>query len=409
MTRLAIVSTHPIQYNSPIFELLAAKIDIKVFYTYSQRENDFFDKDFGVDIQWDIPLLKGYKYTFVQNTASKPGLDHFRGIKCPALIRSIEEWGATQLLVFGWNYQAHFRAMRYFKGKIPVLFRGDSTLLDFEVKSIYTLLSGIKNKAGKQSFIANFKSFAKYKLRKNILTYIYKHIDKALYVGQNNKAYYLKHGVKEHQLKFVPHAIDNQRFFDNDERKYEEKAAVWRTKLGLHSDDVVLLFAGKFESKKAPQFLLHAFNKVKNEIPHLRLVLLGSGPQEDVLKKMGEDNKQIFFLPFQNQSQMPVVYRLSNIFCLPSKGPGETWGLAVNEAMACGRPVLVSDKVGCAVDLVNSPSMTFKSGDMDDFTAKLKTMVSQYDNKHSETLIKQISDWNFNHICKAILQSVEEE
>ncbi len=50
---------------------------------------------------------------------------------------------------------------------------------------------------------------------------------------------------------------------------------------------------------------------------------------------------------------MPILYRLGNVFCLPSKGPGETWGLAVNEAMASSRPVIVSNKVGCAADLVS--------------------------------------------------------
>jgi glycosyltransferase involved in cell wall biosynthesis len=49
---------------------------------------------------------------------------------------------------------------------------------------------------------------------------------------------------------------------------------------------------------------------------------------------------------------MPVVYRLGDLFVLPSSH-GETWGLAVNEALACGRPVLVSDRVGCARDVVN--------------------------------------------------------
>jgi len=56
-------------------------------------------------------------------------------------------------------------------------------------------------------------------------------------------------------------------------------------------------------------------------------------------------------LPFQNQSRMPVVYRLGDLLVLPS-AYGETWGLAVNEAVACGRPVLVSDRVGCAADVV---------------------------------------------------------
>jgi glycosyltransferase involved in cell wall biosynthesis len=57
-------------------------------------------------------------------------------------------------------------------------------------------------------------------------------------------------------------------------------------------------------------------------------------------------------LPFQNQSHMPIVYRLGDVFVLPS-AHGESWGLAVNEALACGTPVIVSDRVGCAADVVD--------------------------------------------------------
>jgi glycosyltransferase involved in cell wall biosynthesis len=351
MKKLAIITTHPIQYNAPWFAMLAEKrnIEVKVFYTWSQKEKDNYDPDFKQNISWDIPLLNGYEYTFVTNIAHHPGAQHYKGISCPTLINEIENWQATHVLLFGWNYKAHFKAMRYFKGRIPVLFRGDSTLLDYDVKSIKSLASNIKNKRTFKPLI----SYSKFKLRKIFLTYIYKHIDTALYVGQNNKAYFMEHGLKADQLVFVPHAIDNERFFDSEEKQYEAKAKLWRTELGIKEDDVVLLYAGKFESKKNPLFLLNTFKELSSDNKNLKLIFLGSGPLESQLKASAKNNPDIFFLPFQNQSKMPIVYRLSNIFCLPSQGPGETWGLAVNEALACGRAVLVSDKVGCAVDLVN--------------------------------------------------------
>jgi glycosyltransferase involved in cell wall biosynthesis len=79
-------------------------------------------------------------------------------------------------------------------------------------------------------------------------------------------------------------------------------------------------------------------------------------------------------LPFQNQSLMPVVYRLGDIFTLPSTG--ETWGLGVNEAMACGRQVLISDKVGCAPDMVTSTDIgeIFTSFDSSDFARKVRSL-----------------------------------
>src|SRR5438067_5308801 len=121
--KLAIVSSHPIQYNAPFFKLLAErkKIEVKVFYTWSQAKEKVYDPGFGREREWDIPLLDGYEYEFVTNTSKNPGSHHFKGIKNPDLINKIEAWGATALLVFGWSFQSHLKCIRYFKNKIPVL------------------------------------------------------------------------------------------------------------------------------------------------------------------------------------------------------------------------------------------------------------------------------------------------
>jgi glycosyltransferase involved in cell wall biosynthesis len=94
--------------------------------------------------------------------------------------------------------------------------------------------------------------------------------------------------------------------------------------------------------------------------------MVGNGELEVQVNEMAaRDPKRFKIIPFQNQSRMPIVYRLGDLFVLPS-AYNETWGLAVNEAMACGRPVLVSDRVGCASDVVNrSCGRVFASGDTD--------------------------------------------
>ena len=131
MKKLAIITTHPVQYNVPWLVRLAEKgVDAKVFYTYEQsRSGEIYDTGFGKDIKWDIPLLEGYAYEFVPNTARRPGLDRFWGIVNPTLTARIESWKPDALLVIGWNYSSHLRCMRHFYGRIPVFFRGDSVLL----------------------------------------------------------------------------------------------------------------------------------------------------------------------------------------------------------------------------------------------------------------------------------------
>ncbi|MEY4335633.1 MAG: hypothetical protein RLZZ45_552, partial [Bacteroidota bacterium] len=85
----------------------------------------------------------------------------------------------------------------------------------------------------------------------------------------------------------------------------------------------------------------------------------------------------ITILPFQNQSLMPIVYRLADIYVLPSKGPEETWGLGINEAMACGKAVLVSDKCGAANDLLGDgqSGFVFKAEDESDLIQKMEYML----------------------------------
>ncbi len=81
-------------------------------------------------------------------------------------------------------------------------------------------------------------------VRRIFLTWVYRHIDYALYVGQHNKAYFLAHGLKNEQLVFAPHAVDNQRFSENA-AEYEIEASQWREKLGIKSTDISAPFCGE--------------------------------------------------------------------------------------------------------------------------------------------------------------------
>ncbi|MXV52815.1 glycosyltransferase [Pedobacter sp. HMF7647] len=417
MKKLAIVTTHPIQYYAPVFRFLAKKANIKVFYTWGEEGNKpKHDPDFGKTIAWDLPLLDGYAYEFLKNTAADPGSHHFKGIQNPEIIHRLKDFKPDAILVYGWSYASHLKVMRYFKGKVPVWFRGDSTLLDES--------SGLKNIA---------KSL--------LLRWVYQHVDKVFYVGTANKAYYLKYGLKESRLVFAPHAIDNNRFSKNR----NDEARKLRENLDIKEEDILILFAGKLEPKKDPELLMEAFIKLGNgslsplsmtftsrlmgatkeievgastplsETRSIRLLFVGNGILEESLKQKAANSPQkstIHFMDFQNQTQMPVVYQACDLFCLPSKGPGETWGLAVNEAMAAGKAVLVSDKVGCSVDLVKNAEngYIFRNGDLADLIDKLALLsnkkVLQQMGRVSN---KIIGDWSFKKQVQVFVKELNEQ
>jgi glycosyltransferase involved in cell wall biosynthesis len=372
--RLAIITTHPIQYYAPVFKLLHEKqqAEIKVFYSWGQNAVNKFDHGFNKPVNWDLDLLDGYPFEWMENTAVDPGSHHFNGIINPNAIEQIREWKPDALLVYGWAYKGHLKIMRHFKNKIPIYFRGDSTLL-VEPKGVKKLLKYI------------------------FLNWVYKHVDHAFYVGENNKAYYKKYGLKEGQLSFAPHAIDNARF--RTDRSVE--AAELRSSLNLKEDDILILFAGKFEQVKNVGLLLSAFIDLNK--PGVHLLLVGNGINEESLKKQAEESivaDRIHFIPFRNQTYMPVLYQAADLFCLPSNS--ETWGLAINEAMACGKAVLVSDKVGAAADLVKPGynGAIFKAGSLTDLIYNLNQLLADGKNglvnmgKHSKNVIK---NWNFEN------------
>ncbi len=379
--RLAIVTSHPIQYNAPLFELLTQRgvVEVKVFYTWGKSVLlNKFDPGFGKVINWDIDLLKGYAYTFIHNISANPGSHHFNGIDNPTLNHEIELWKADAVLIYGWSFKSHLNCMRYFKGKLPVCFRGDSTLLDK------------KN---------TFKSI----FRKLFLKWVYHYIDYAFYVGDSNLDYYKKNGVKKHKLIFAPHAIDNNRFASSEKTKYQ--AIEFRNSLNINESDFVFLFAGKLEPKKNPELLLEAFILASFD-KNIHLVFVGNGELEKSLKSQSFSNKNIHFLNFQNQSNMPGIYEMADFFVLPSAGPGESWGLSVNEAMANGKSILVSDKCGCARNLVvqGLNGFIFQSQNGNQLKSILAQVVENksIDNKMGKASLEIIKDFTFEKLAKAI-------
>jgi glycosyltransferase involved in cell wall biosynthesis len=237
---------------------------------------------------------------------------------------------------------------------------------------------------------------------------VYSHVDYALYAGVQNKRYFLKHGLPEDRLFFAPHSIDNRRFQSPDQ-EYSEQADAWKEQLGIGQEHLTVLFAGKLEPKKNPFFLLELAREIDH--PSLRLLVVGNGVLEGPLKKAAEGDPRILFLNFQNQLKMPVVYRLCSIFILPSAGPGETWGLSVNEAMACGRAVFISDKAGCSADLVvtNWNGLLFGSNDIATCARFLKELLEDRGRVATMGLRSQriIQDYSFRHVADSLYKLVD--
>jgi len=366
LSKIAIVTPHPIQYNAPLFKRLAGVscIDLLVFYTWGKDgAGKKYDPDFNREISWDLPLLEGYDYRFCENTSKKPGSHYFNGIKTPNLIFQIEEWQPDIVWVWGWAFQSHLKVLRHFKGRSIVWFRGDSTLLDepsgFSLKKL---------------------------LRKVFLKWVYSHIDKAFYVGANNRDYFLKFGLKENQLVLAPHAIDNERF-----------SGVQKPM----TNSFKLLYVGKLEPRKNPFYLMKIMTQLN--CAEVKLSIVGSGPLERDLKEKFSEHSNVEFLGFKNQIELPSIYSSADLLVLPSLS--ETWGLTINEALACGTPVAASVYCGGAIDMINSDNGFLfdpKKGP-ESFIEKLE----QFRKQEKKQFIQKFKDqYSYDRIVKAVINNL---
>jgi glycosyltransferase involved in cell wall biosynthesis len=319
--RLAVVVSHPIQYYAPWFRWMTARgWTLRVFYLWDAGVAEHKDREFGRTIVWDVDLLSGYEAEFVSNIAREPGTHHLRGLNNPALGPRLQAWKPDAILLFGYNYRTHLRLL--LAPPAPLIFRGDSHLLD---------------------------SRAPRRLKRWALRLVYGRCAAITYVGQANRDYFRAFGVPPEKLFHAPHCVDAGHFTPTSETR--ATAETLRASLGLQGKRIVL-FAGKLIPKKRPLELLQAFHALSDA--NAALVIVGEGSERSALQHLAATRPELHvrFLPFANQSEMPSRYLLADVFALPSGGPEETWGLAVNEAMHAGVPCLVSDRVGCQRDLV---------------------------------------------------------
>ncbi len=347
--KLAIITSHPIQYYAPWFSYINrnSDIDLKVFYLWNFGVTETVDQEFQQAVKWDIPLLEGYDYEFIPNTSKNPGTKNIGGLKNPSLLSKIADYNPDAVMLIGYNYASLYRFLwQWNTRKAPLIFRGDSHRLQ-------------SNKGLKEN------------LKRRFISLIYSRFAAFLYVGKANYEYFTDRSVKPQHLFFAPHAVDNKRFLQAANTA-KIAATKWKQELGIADHHQVILFAGKFNQKKRPLDLLQAYKQAN--LKNVSLLFVGGGELETDLKKQAAEHPYIFFAPFQNQQMMSRTYAMADLFILPSYGRGETWGLAVNEAMCLSCPIIVSSHVGCGQDLVHEyhNGLTFEAGNIAALTKSIQ-------------------------------------
>jgi len=377
--RLAYLVSHPIQYQAPLLRKISQEtdIDLTVFYCSDLSVRGYHDEGFGQAVQWDVPLLDGYRHEFLPAVGNSTNLSFWRPFNY-GLARRLSTGRFDALWIHGWAYWSHLLAVSKAKKLgIKVLMRGESGL---------HLTS---------------QSVMKQLLKERLMRYLASKVDGFLAIGDLNRKFYLHHGVDASRIFMVPYAVDNV-FFQSKAAAAKATREKLRASLDLSPGRPVILYASKMTERKQPDGLLEAYIRLSPDHrtePQPYLLFIGDGELRQRLEARASQLKwnSIKFLGFRNQSELPMYYDLCDVFVLPSVQ--EPWGLVINEVMNAARAVIVSDQVGCGPDLVRhgENGFIFKAGDVDDLKRVLQDTLADPDRCTSmgEMSARIINKWSF--------------
>ncbi|HEX3920090.1 MAG TPA: glycosyltransferase family 4 protein [Caulobacteraceae bacterium] len=326
---VAFLNTHPIQYFAPLYAYLnaAPDLNVKAFYPSDFSLRGAKDRAFGQTITWDVDLLGGYEAVFLPGADRRDEPRGFFSMVAPQLWDRLGQDRPDALVVHGHAPAAMMVGVAAAKARgIPVFMRGETHL-------------GLE------------RSPVKAAIRKPLMSALYGRMNGLLAIGSANRAFYRAMGVPDKRIFSVPYTVDNARFTESAKLTPAQRAEQ-RAFLGVTDERPIVLYSAKFQARKRPADLIRAAAALNAAEVRFHLAMVGSGELEGALRAQAAELgiANISFPGFVNQSGMPAIYAAADVFVLPSEN--EPWGLAVNEAMCAGLPIVTSDAVGCAVDLV---------------------------------------------------------
>lgn len=325
--RVAHLVSHPVHYFAPLYRALASRpeIDLTVYFYSDAPLRGYHDAQFGRTIAWDTPLLEGYAHRFAPSASCTEAKASSIRPDVP-LAREIAAGRYDVVWAHGYAHATTWLALAGGRAAgARLLVRDEQTLL-------------------------HERPLHKRLLREPALRALFSQ-SSGLYIGEANRAFLRRYGMPDERLFAARYCVDNAYFRAKGDELAPRRDAIRRS-FGITDDAPVVLFAGKLIEKKQPLRVIEAFARVRAQ-QRCWLLMAGDGAMraecEGLIERLRAPG--VVMAGFLNQGELPRAYAAADVFVLASK-LNETWGLVVNEAMNFGLPVVVSDKVGCAADLV---------------------------------------------------------
>lgn len=349
--KIFIYSVNPVQYHAPIFKALSKKLNILVGFGDSIGVIPFYNKELRTVIKWDIPLIEGYSYKFFKNYAKKNSRGFFSRINIGMFFHVIVN-NYDAVLIHGYDTISSW--IVFFAAKLSlkkIIWRGEAA---------------IRPKV-RQKKINNI-------IKKFVLPQYFRCCDAVMYSCTGNKEYLKQFLIPDKKMFLIPCAVDND-FFRYERGKYLNKNDVIKSELGIPSDNFVILFSSRFTTRKRPLDLIEAVAKMNCQ--NITLLFVGDGIERENMERLiAKYCLHAVFTGFQGQLKLPMYYSIADIFVLVSDYDASPKSL--NEALNFELPIIVTDFVGTAKDLVKNGENGFivKTRDINEISNRIKFVLN---------------------------------
>lgn len=383
--RLALFAASPVHYQAPLYRRIAAVpgIEFEAIFASDQGVRPY-DGGFGRQIMWDGDLLDGYRHRFLRRARHNGSAEGLLALRDLDVFRVVRRGRYDVLWLDGYHTLTHLLASLAQRSKgCGLLYREEQTLL-------------------------HERPLVRRMVKQAVLPFYFRGAG-GLYIGRNNLEWFESHGFTSDRLFFTPYCVDNERLEAQANRLRPRKAELVSS-FGLDNGKPVILTVCRLVAKKQVGRLIDAFAAVRTQFP-CSLLVVGSGPEETLLRRQAQtlELTDVAFAGFLNQDEVGRAYAAADIFVLPSR-IHETFGLVVNEAMNFGLPIVVSDKVGCGVDLVHpgENGFVFDSSSTGQLTNRLLDLLRDQDMRRrmGERSAQIIAKWNYEAVVKGLLEGV---
>lgn len=385
--KLCIIAPHLVQYHAPLYKEVGKveDLDTTIVYLDTIGLKEFKDTEFDHNIKWDKSLLDGYNYKFLKNYSSRP-LNGFASRINPKIFKELSRNKYDVVLIPGYatlSYWFSFLAAKLTGTKI--IWRGEATLRGNEDSCKPTKL-----------------------VKKLVLSKLLSLCDAILYSCKGNKDYLRFYGAASDKLILCPCSVDNKFFKSERANILKQENNNLKNELGIDKKDLVVLFCARFTQRKRPLDLLRAVNKIDNS--NITIVFIGDGHERKNLELYAQQNHiKAKFVGFKGQEDLPRYYSIADVMAVVSDyDPSPK---VINEAMNYELPLILTDIVGTAYDLVKEGENGFivKVGDINAIAEKI--VFFNKNRKAAKTMGKKslqtVNEWSLEKSAASIKKAVE--